>query len=53
MSENETRSDQVHEVFTYLRTRDGVAAIDFYKRVFGAEEQFRLSEPSGRVAHGK
>jgi uncharacterized glyoxalase superfamily protein PhnB len=44
---------RIHEVFPYLRTRDGAAAIEFYKRAFGAEEQFRLTEPGGRIGHAE
>lgn len=43
----------IKEVFPYLRTRDANAAIEFYKQAFGAEEQFRLSEPSGRIGHAE
>jgi PhnB protein len=43
----------VHEVFPYLRVRDASKAIDFYQRAFGAEELFRLSEPSGRIGHAE
>ena len=39
----------VHEVYAYLRVRDAAGALDFYKRAFGAEELFRLTEPSGRI----
>lgn len=42
---------QIHEAFIYLRVRDAAAATDFYKAVFGAEELFRLTEPSGRIGH--
>jgi uncharacterized glyoxalase superfamily protein PhnB len=41
----------VHELYSYLRVRDGNAAIGFYKRAFGAEELFRLVEPGGRLGH--
>jgi len=43
----------IQEVFPYLRLRDTPAAIDFYKRAFGAEELYRLTEPSGRVGHAE
>ena len=42
-----------HEVFPYLRVRDANAAIDFYRRAFGATEEFRLTEPSGRIGHAE
>ena len=43
----------IHEVFAYLRVRDANAAIEFYKEAFGAAEEFRLTEPSGRVGHAQ
>ncbi len=46
-------SNQIHEAFPYLRVRDASAAIEFYKLAFGAVEEFRLSEPSGRVGHAE
>jgi PhnB protein len=46
-------SNQIHEAFPYLRVRDANAAIEFYKLAFGAVEEFRLSEPSGRVGHAE
>lgn len=44
---------KVHEVFPYLRVRGAAQAIDFYKRAFGAEELFRLTEPGGRIGHAE
>lgn len=41
----------VHEMFPYLRVRNAAAAIEFYKKVFGAEEMMRLTEPGGRIGH--
>ncbi|WP_340115873.1 VOC family protein [Pelagibius sp. 7325] len=41
----------VHELFVYLRAKSADKAVDFYKRVFGATEKFRLVEPSGRIGH--
>jgi PhnB protein len=43
----------VHEVYPYLRLRRAADAIEFYKTAFGAEELFRLVEPSGRVGHAE
>jgi PhnB protein len=43
----------IHEVFAYLCVADSAAAIDFYRRAFGATERFRLVEPSGRVGHAE
>ncbi len=44
---------KILEVFPYLRVKDAPAAIDFYARVFGATEKFRLVEPGGRVGHAE
>jgi PhnB protein len=44
---------KIHEVFPYLRVKNAAAAIDFYTRVFGAEETLRLTEPSGRIGHSE
>jgi PhnB protein len=41
----------VHELFPYLRVANGEAAIAFYRKAFGAEELFRLTEPGGRLGH--
>ncbi|MCA9094544.1 MAG: VOC family protein [Planctomycetaceae bacterium] len=45
--------NQIHEVFAYLRVKNAPAAIEFYQRLFGAEEKFRLTEPSGRIGHAE
>ena len=51
------RSDpvnQIHEVFPYLRVRDGAAALDYYQRAFGARVRLRLDEAgTGRVGHAE
>lgn len=44
---------KIHEVFPYLCVSDANAAIDFYTDVFGVNEKFRLTEPSGRVGHAE
>lgn len=44
---------QIEEVFPYLRVRGAAAAIEFYAQAFGALEQFRLTEPSGRIGHAQ
>ena len=46
-------SDQIQAVFPYLRVKNCSEAIEFYKQAFGAEEKFRLSEPSGRIGHAE
>jgi PhnB protein len=43
----------VRELFAYLCVTDTAAAIDFYRRAFGAEETFRLAEPGGRIGHAE
>ena len=50
---NRSNPNRVHEVFVYLRVHDAKAAIDFYQRAVGAEEVFRLTEPSGRIGHAE
>ena len=37
----------------YLSIRDAAAAIDFYKRAFGATEVLRMTQPDGRVGHAE
>ncbi|WP_031499605.1 VOC family protein [Bryobacter aggregatus] len=44
---------KVLEVFPYLRAHDANAALDFYKRAFGAVEGMRLTEPNGRIGHAE
>ena len=54
MSEKTPASgSEIKEVFPYLRVKGTAAAIEFYSRAFGAEEQFRLAEPGGRVGHAQ
>lgn len=44
---------KIHELFTYICVENAGAAIEFYKKVFGAQEKFRLTEPSGRIGHAE
>ncbi len=44
---------EIHEVYPYLRVHSAAEAIDFYARAFGAQEQFRLTEPGGRIGHAE
>lgn len=37
----------------YLIVRDAAAAIDFYRDAFGAQERYRLQEPSGKIGHAE
>ena len=42
-----------HSATPYMTVRDAAAALAFYKRAFGAEELFRLTEPGGRIGHAE
>lgn len=42
-----------HRVTPYLSVRRASEAIEFYKKVFGAEEKMRMSMPDGTVAHAE
>ena len=42
-----------NHVTTYLITRDGAAAIDFYTKVFGARERMRMPGPGGKIGHAE
>lgn len=37
----------------YLTVADAAAAIDFYRKAFGAEEIFRLTDTDGRIGHAE
>lgn len=37
----------------YLSIKDAADAIEYYKKVFGATEVYRMSDPSGRVGHAE
>lgn len=45
--------NSIREIFPYLRTRNCKAAIEFYGNAFGAVEEFRMEEPSGRIGHAE
>ena len=45
--------DGYNSVTPYLYIRGASAAIDFYKRAFGAVEVMRLSGPDGRIGHAE
>lgn len=44
--------DGYHSVQPYLIVNSGAAAIDFYKKAFGAKERLRM-EKDGRVGHAE
>ena len=45
--------DGYHNVTPYLSIKGAAAAIDFYKRAFGAIEVMRMPQPDGRVGHAE
>jgi len=45
--------DSTNSVAAYLTVKDADKALAFYKAAFGAEEIFRLVEPSGKVGHAE
>jgi PhnB protein len=45
--------DGYHTVTPYLIVKGAAAAIDFYKRAFGAVELMRMESPDGRVGHAE
>ena len=42
-----------HTLTPALVVRDAAAAIDFYKRAFGAEEVGRMAGPDGKIMHAE
>jgi PhnB protein len=40
-------------VTAYLCAKGASDAIEFYNRAFGAEENFRMAEPDGRIGHAE
>ena len=40
-------------VTPYLTIKGAAAAIDFYKKAFGAEEALRMNSPDGKVMHAE
>jgi uncharacterized glyoxalase superfamily protein PhnB len=45
--------NSIHEVFAYLLVSNTEQAMRFYAEAFGAVENFRLTEPSGRIGHAE
>jgi PhnB protein len=45
--------DGYHTVTPYLVLGGAAKAIEFYKQAFGAEELFRMADPSGKVGHAE
>ena len=46
-------SDGYHTITPYLSIKGAAAALEFYKRAFGAEEIYRLGMPDGRIGHAE
>ena len=42
-----------HTITPYLAVEDAKAAIDFYKRAFGATERLAMDGPGGTIAHAE
>ena len=49
----ETQPKGYHTITPYMSVRDCVAAIDFYRRAFGAEKTMQLDMPDGKIAHAE
>ncbi len=45
--------DGYHSITPYLITKGAAAAIEFYKKAFGAVELVRMPQPDGRVGHAE
>ena len=45
--------DEYPQVIPYLAVDGAAAAIEFYKRVFGATERTRMPGPDGKVGHAE
>lgn len=42
-----------HSVTPYLSIKGAAAAIEYYKKVFGATELFRMAGPDGKIGHAE
>jgi PhnB protein len=47
------KPDGYHTATPYLIVNNAAAAIDFYKRAFGATELVRMDMPGGRIGHAE
>jgi PhnB protein len=45
--------DGYHTVTPYLAVDDAAAAIEYYKKAFGAKERMRMEAPGGKVGHAE
>ncbi|MGB5090843.1 MAG: VOC family protein [Nitrososphaeraceae archaeon] len=53
MNEVKKIPEGYHSITPALIVKNGDAAIEFYKKGFGAEERSRMKSPDGRVAHAE
>ena len=54
MSSDAKESKQARQQVTpYISVKDSVAAIEFYKKAFGATELTRIPMPDGRIGHAE
>lgn len=53
MSQIKAIPDGYHSVQPYLHIRGAAAALDFYKKAFGATERMRIAQPDGRIGHAE
>ena len=44
---------EYHSITPYLTVKGGDAAIEFYKKAFGAEERGHMKTPDGKTAHAE
>lgn len=42
-----------HSLTVYMGVKDAAKAIEFYKKAFGATENYRLDMPGGKVGHAE
>ena len=45
--------DGYHTATPYLILQGAAAALDFYKKIFGASEIMRMAQPDGRIGHAE
>jgi PhnB protein len=53
MAQKSTNAENLPRLSAYLVVKGAARALDFYTRVFGAKELYRLTEPSGKVGHAE
>lgn len=53
MTKPNYQPSQYHSITPYLMFHDAARAIDWYKKVFGAEEIMRMPMPDGKIGHAE